>query len=274
MNGRGVLGRRALVSFLTVGVVALAGLAGTGVPGAAASASSWCEGIGGSWNGRYCHTSVRSDRNALRDIKIAIPNEVIDDPAMGPTVRDYLGTLVENWRAAGKRMAADSFGEATYQILRHPGVLSLVYRETYHADGPDFNNAYRTFTFDTSSGARLQLADLTRPGVDPLAAIPPLAHPYVVAALDAAQPPHPSSSYPFVANRWTPDMVYSGGYRAWALTSDELIIYMPDYPVARDSPIDFTPGVMQWSMDGGTVQVHVPLDALAPVLRSEFGGAP
>jgi hypothetical protein len=30
---------------------------------------------------------------------------------------------------------------------------------------------------------------------------------------------------------------------------------------------------MQWAMDGGTVQAHIPLAALAPVLRPEFGGA-
>lgn len=67
--------------------------------------------------------------------------------------------------------------------------------------------------------------------------------------------------------------MYSGGYKAWALTPDELILYMPDYPVGRDSPVDFTPGRMQWSMDGGTVQAHIPLSALAPVLQPQFGGA-
>ena len=42
----------------------------------------------------------------------------------------------------------DSFGETNYQIFRRGDTLSVVFRETYHADGPDFNNAYRTFTFD------------------------------------------------------------------------------------------------------------------------------
>ncbi|QFS89823.1 Mannan-binding protein [Mycobacterium sp. THAF192] len=243
-------------------------------PSASASATSFCGELGGTWNGRYCHTTVQSDRNALRDIKVAIPTELIDDPAVGPVLRDYLTTLVGNWRTVGKRMVADSFGEGNYQVFRHGDTLSLVYRETYHADGPDFNNAYRTFTFDMARGTRLQLADLMKPGVYPLTAIPPLAHPYIVAALDAAPPPHQPGSYPFVAERWTPDKVYSGGYKAWALTPDQLMIYMPDYPVGRDSPTDFTPGVMQWSMDGGTVQARIPLAALAPILRPEFGGTP
>ena len=241
---------------------------------ASASATSFCGELGGTWNGQYCHTTVQSDRNAVRDIKVAIPTELIDHPAVGPVLRDYLATLVGNWRTVGTRMVADSFGEGNYQVFRHGDALSLVYRETYHADGPDFNNAYRTFTFDMARGARLHLADLVKPGVDPLTAIPPLAHPYIVAALDAAPPPHQPGSYPFVAERWTPDKVYSGGYKAWALTPDQLMIYMPDYPVGRDSPTDFTPGVMQWSMDGGTVQARIPLAALAPILRPEFGGTP
>lgn len=183
---------------------------------------------------------MQHERNAVRDIKVAIPAELVDDPVAGPAVRHYLATLVESWRSVGVRMVADSFGEANYQIFRHGPAMSVVYRETYHADGPDFNNAYRTFTFDMSRGTELQLADLVKPGVDPLTAIPPLAHPFIVDALDAAPPPHQPGSYPFVSDRWTPDKVYSGGYKAWALTADELIIYMPDYPVARDSPTDFT----------------------------------
>ena len=47
---------------------------------------------------------------------------------------------------------------------------------------------------------------------------------------------------------------------------------MPDYPVSHDIPVNFTPGIMQWSMDGGTVQARIPLAALSPVLRPEYGG--
>ncbi|MFS0898393.1 mannan-binding protein [Mycolicibacterium litorale] len=241
-------------------------------PPASASAVAFCDELGGTWNGRYCHTAVESERKAVRDIRIAIPAELVDDPAVGPVVRDYLATLVDNWKTVGATMVADSYGEADYQIHRRGTVISAVFRETYHADGPDFNNAYRTFTFDMAAGTRLRLSDIVREGLDPLTAIPPLAQPFLVRALDAAPPPHQPGTYPFVADRWTPDKVYSGGYKAWALTPDELILYMPDYPVGRDSPTDFTPGVMQWSMDGGTVQAHIPLAALAPILRPEFGG--
>jgi Mannan-binding protein/Protein of unknown function (DUF3298) len=247
-------------------------LAAATFPAAAAahaSAPSFCGELGGDWDGQYCHTTVTSERNAVRDIKVALPGELIDNPTTSAVVRDYLHTLVNNWRNANAHMVADSYGEENFEILRHGSLLSAVFHEDYHADGPQPNNAYRTFTFDMASGRRLLLSDLTNS--DPLTAIPPLAQPFIQAALNQAPPPHDPGTYPFVVDRWTPDKVYSGAYKAWALTPDELILYMPDYPVAHDEPLNFTPGVMQWSMDGGAVQAHIPLSALAPVLRPGFG---
>jgi hypothetical protein len=237
---------------------------------ARASAPSFCGELGGDWDGQYCHTTVTSERNAVRDIKVALPGELIDNPTTSTVVRDYLRTLVSNWRNANSHMVADSYGEENYEIFRHGSLLSAVFHEDYHADGPPPNNAYRTFTFDMAGGRRLLLSDLTKS--DPLTAIPPLAQPFITTALNQAPPPHDPGTYPFVVDRWTPDKVYSGAYKAWALTPDELILYMPDYPVAHDEPLNFTPGVMQWSMDGGAVQAHIPLSALGPVLRPEFGG--
>ncbi len=263
---------RRLAALCTVVAVPVAAALLT-APSAHASAPSFCGEIGGQWDSRYCRTTVESVRKATRDIKIAIPGDLVDHPTTGPVIRDYLSTLMNNWRNAATDMVADSFGEGNHQVFRRGDVLSVVFRETYHADGPDFNNAYRTFTFDMANGRRLQLADLVKPGVDPLTEIPPLARPYIEQALDVAPPPHQPRTYPFIFERWTPDKVYSGAYKAWALNGDELVIYMPDYPVARDRPTDFTPGVMQWSMDGGTVQAHIPLSALAPILRPEYGGS-
>lgn len=235
-------------------------------PVASASALSLCDRMGGVWNGRSCHATVRSERNAVREIDIAIPAE-IDDPAFAGVLTDYLTTLMNNWRSVGAHMAADSWGAANVEAFQHGSLRTLVFHEDYHADGPFFNNAYRTFTADLASGRPVRLTDL----VDP-AAIPAVADPYIQAALDQAPPPHDPGTYPFVADRWTPDKVYSGGYQAWALTSDELILYMPDYPVARDTPIDFTPATPLWSMDGGTVQARIPLAALGPILRAAAYG--
>jgi hypothetical protein len=108
---------------------------------------------------------------------------------------------------------------AVFQLLtrvrRHANLLSAVFHEDYHADGPRRYNAYRTFTFDMASGRRLQLSDLTTS--NPLTAIPPLAQPFIETALNQAPPPHDPGTYPFLVDRWTPDKVYSGAYEAWAL---------------------------------------------------------
>jgi Mannan-binding protein/Protein of unknown function (DUF3298) len=253
-----------------IGSLAVASL--IAAPVADASAPDFCSSLGADWDGQYCHTSVLSERKAVRDIKVAVPGDLVDNPVTGPTIRDYLTQLVNNWRSVGVHMVADSFGEENFQILGRGDVLSVVFHEDYHADGPQPNNAFRTFTWDMGRGVRLSLADLVKPGVEPLGGIASLGQPFLEDALNQAPPQHQPGTYPFVLDRWGPDKVYSGGYKAWALAGDELILYMPDYPVGHDTPINSTPGIMQWSMDGGTVQAHVPLAALSSVLRPQFGG--
>ncbi len=245
------------------------------LPDADASVPSFCADIGGNWDGAYCHATVESERKATRDIKMALPEGLVDNPA----IADYLRTLMNNWKTAATQMAADSFAEEHFETFNHGGATTAVFHEIYsatygtdagtHPNAPVLNNAYRTFTF--GDGRQLQLADLLRPGTD-IGAISALGAEYIQQALDQAPPRHAPNTYPFMADRWTPDKVYSGAYKAWALTPDELILYMPDYPVGHDLPLDFTIGRMQWSMDGGTVQAHIPLAALSSVLRPEYGG--
>lgn len=113
---------------------------------------------------------MTSERNAVRDIKVAVPDDLVDNPTAGPVIRDYLRTLVNNWKTANGSMAADSYGEENFEVFRHGNLLSAVFHEDYHADGPKPNNAYRTFTFDMVGGRRVQLADLTTS--NPLTALP------------------------------------------------------------------------------------------------------
>jgi hypothetical protein len=259
------------IAHLVVGV-SVAAATVVSAPTARASAQSFCGELGGDFDGPYCHTVVTSVRKADRDIKVAIPGDLVDNPNTGRVIREYLRTLYTNWKAKGVDMVQDSWGEENFQQFNHGSAMSVVFHEGYHADGPRFNNAYRTFTFDLASGKQLQLADIVKPGMDPLTAIPPLAEPFITEALDRAAPAHQPGTYPFTADRWTPDKVYSGGYKAWALTPNELIIYMPDYPVAHDNPINYEPGMPVWSMDGGAVASHIPIGELAPVLRPGYGG--
>ena len=256
-----------------IGAAAIAVATGlSSAPAATASVESFCSGIGGGWDGAYCRTTVPSERKAVRDIKLALPGDLLDNPTTGPVLRDYLSTLMNNWRNAATKMAADSFGTEDFQIFQRGPLLSAVFHENYVARGPFPANAFRTFTFDMSQGRQVQLGDVVKPGMDPLAVLPPLVEPFLIQALDAAPPAHTPGEYPFRADRWTPDKVYSGAYRAWAITPEHLILYLPDYPVAHDTPIDYHPLTMQWSMDGGHVKVFVPIDAVAPVLRPEYGG--
>lgn len=174
---------------LSASVAAVAAAVATAVltaPPASASAQSFCGDLGGDWDGQYCHASVTSERKAVRDIKMALPGDLVENPTSGPAIREYLHTLMNNWRAKGASMVQDSWGEENFQVFSHGRALSVAFHEDYHADGPSFNNAYRTFTFDMASGRRLQLADITKPGVDPLTAIPPLAEPFIQEALDRA----------------------------------------------------------------------------------------
>ena len=213
----------------------------------------------------------------MRDIKVAVPDDLVDNPTTGPVIRDYLRTLVNNWKNANGSMAADSYGEENFEVFRHGNLLSAVFHEDYHADGPKPNNAYRTFTFDMAAGRRVQLADLTTS--NPLTAIPPLAQPFIETALNQAPPPHRPGHLPVhPSTAGPPTRSTPGAYKAWALTPDELILYMPDYPVAHDEPINFTPALMQWSMDGGTVQAHIPLCRAEPGtaarVRRKLAGSP
>lgn len=256
-------------SRLVAGALAVA-VTITTAPGSGASAPSFCSGLGGQWDGHYCSTDVHSERLATRYIRMAVPGDLVDHPTAGPPVRDYLSKLFDNWRTKGAAMVQDSFGNENYEIFQHGNALTVVFHEDYHGDGPYINNAYRTFTFDMAGGRQLQLADITKPGVDPLSTIPQLGEPYIVEALDRAFWEHRPGEYPFTPDRWTPDKVYSGGYRSWALTPDELILYLPDYPVSHDSPVQYNQ--WQWYMDGGNVQPRIPLAALSPILRPEFGG--
>jgi hypothetical protein len=250
------------------GVVVAAAATVLTAPFAGASAVSLCDQMGGQWNGQYCHASVPSDEKAVREINIAIPAEA-DNPVIGGAISNYLITLMNNWRTAGKNMYQNSRGDANFEVFHHGNIHTVVFHETYdnestgRFEGAAIQSGYRTFAFDSASGRQVQLADIIDPGQ-----VARLGAPFIQAALDEPRGwPHEPGQYPFTLDRWTPDKVYSGGYKAWALTPDELILYMPDYPVARDSGIDFTPGRYIWAFTGGDVQPHIPLSALGPALH-------
>jgi hypothetical protein len=177
-------------------------------------------------------------------------------------------------RKTGTETPRDSSASADYQVYSGPGaVQSLIVHENFEPFGIQANNAYRSFVFDMAKGRRLAIADLFKPGVDPLQAIPPATAPVLSGALDAAAPPHAPNTYPFTVKEWEPGSDgpgYTGDYRAFGLSPDHLILYMPDAPMSRENPSPRDRFV--WSMDGGTVRIQVPLSSLAGSIRPEYGG--
>lgn len=261
--------RRSLAAVSAAAVLAL-----TGGPVASASADGFCADLGGSWDGGSCTAVIKSDREAEMLLSLRIPAELLDSPVMGPVLRDYYQRLFNGWRATGNTNVRDSSAYAGYDVFTGPGgVQSVIVHETYEPFGLQANNAFRAFVFDTAGGRRLLLRDLFRPGVDPFQAVAAAAAPVLPATLDAAAPPHAPGTYPFTVAEFQPDSGsagYSGDYKAFALTQDSLLLYMPDQPMPRGDPSPRDRLV--WSMDGGAVQVAVPLSSLAGSLKPEFGG--
>lgn len=259
-------------------LAALLTAAGTGLaaaPAATGSAPEFCDELAATWDGQRCTTLVISPRKAERYIAFDLPESLLDNPGSGPVVRDFYHRLMTGWRDSGAEAVRDSSAIAYAESFAGPGpVQSLVIHECLEPFGMQANNAYRTFVFDMDQGHRLSLADLFRPGIDPMSVIPAAAAPVLPAALDAAAPPHAPNTYPFTVTEFQPGADgpgYTGNYRAFALSPDALILYLPDAPMLRENPRPTDRLV--WSMDGGAVVVRVPLTALSASLRPEYGGS-
>lgn len=246
----------------------------TTMPTANASVTDFCGELGGAWDGTTCTAVVVSNRKAEMLLSLGLPQEFVDNPAVGPIVKDFYRKLAAGWRKTGTETPRDSSARSVYEIYPGPGqVKSLIVHETYEPFGMQGNNAYRTFVFDMGSGRRLALADLFKPGVDAVAAVSSAAAPLLPDALAAAQPPHAPETYPFTLQEWQPGpdgAGYSGDYRGFGLAQDALVLYMPDEPLQRENPSP--QDRLVWSMDGGTVILRVPLAALAGSLRPAYGG--
>lgn len=243
-------------------------------PAAVASAPGFCDELQAKWDGQRCTTLVFSPRKAERYIAFDLPEAMLDNVTAGPAVRDFYRRLMSGWRSSGAEALRDSSAIAYYEAFPGPGsVQSLVVHECLEPFGMQANNAYRTFVFDMATGRRLALGDLFKPGVDPITVIAGAAAPVLPAALDAAAPPHAPNTYPFTVEEFAPSARgsgYTGDYRAFALTPDQLVLYLPDAPLLRENPQPADRFV--WSMDGGAVVARVPLTSLSPALRPEYGG--
>lgn len=246
-----------------------------GAPIAQASGSGQlCSELAATWDGARCTTLITSPRKAEMFISLELPEPFLDDETSGPVLRDYYHRLMAGWRSTASTTPRDSSASSDFRTYSGPGaVRSLIVHENFEPFGIQANNAYRSFVFDMTTGRRLALADLFKPGVDPMTVIPPATEPVLPAVLDTASPPHAARTYPFTVEEWTPGPEgpgYTGSYRAFALSQADLVLYLPDAPMQRENPSPRDRFV--WSMDGGTITVAVPLSSLAESLRPEYGG--
>lgn len=239
---------------------------------APAGAESACTAVlGGNWDDQNgaCSSSLTSIRQAIMTLSVGIPHELIDDPTAGPLIRGYLRARVDDWRNTGEsRCAPTRPAWTTASIL-----TGRLRRWCSTSIGGQWETCKTTPTARSPSTSHRagdwNWLTFFKPGVDPLTALAPLARPYLQTALDQAQPPHDPGTYPFTPDNFEPQpdgSGYSSDYRAFAITPDELILYMPDAPMAHENP--WPRDRFLWSMDGNTVEAHIPLTALAPILRA------
>ncbi|EFV12253.2 hypothetical protein HMPREF9336_02872 [Segniliparus rugosus ATCC BAA-974] len=242
-------------------------------PSASASPDGFCAELGGSWNGAdaKCEMSftrqgtVSDATTGQHTVKITAqyPADLIDQPTAGPVLRQYLRDFSTDFGNSKNWLLAAAGSDITYRVYEHSAaVRSVVFRNAWYVQGAAHpNDELHTFTFDVAAGRQLGLADLLRPGLDPLVALPPLVRPSLQTELERINRINGVESSGLQAGDFEPKTAehpypHSDGYAAFALTKDELILMMPAY---RSGPVG-----------AGLVSPHVPLTALRSVLRPEY----
>ena len=208
-----------------------------------------CNDVHGAWDGKAGQCKSSNDVNGAHlEVTAAYPVDLVDNPPAGPVLTPFIR---EFFRDHGEKDGnGNGSANLTAQVYTHASSTKTVVFQTdyYFSSMPHPNSGITTFTFD--SNHQLQLGDLLCPGLDPLTAIPPIAHPLVQQALIGM----PFRVEQFEPNR--PEGDLADGYRAWALDGDDLILYMP----AGRGPGGISPGA---------VAPHIPLAQLAPILRAK-----
>jgi hypothetical protein len=208
-----------------------------------------CSDVHGVWDGKAGQCKLSTDVNGAHlEVTAAYPVDLVDSPPAGPVLTPFIRQFFRDHGEADDN--GNGSANLTSQVHTHtPSTKTVVFQTDYYFSSmPHPNAGITTFTFD--SNHQLQLADLLCPGVDPLTAIPPIAHPLVQQALNGS---------PFQVEQFEPDRPegdLADGYRAWALDGDDLILYMP----AGRGPGGISPGA---------VSPHIPLARLAPILRAK-----
>ena len=120
--------------------------------------------------------------------------------------------------------------EIRYEGKKAPHTLSYLY--TTHADthGAHPNTYFRTFTFDTKTGASLTLKDLFVPGTEYLSVVSVHARKQLVDSIAAREGVKASQVDVEYLNRGT--VPSSDNFQNWYLEGHTLILIFPPYQVA------------------------------------------
>jgi len=217
----------------------------------------FCAQLGGQWNtpARRCTLSGNAEHT---HVSVTYPIELLDDPTAGPALKTFVREFYHQHAESGgaAQSAAKSSATLKHTVFHHgPDITSVLFDGDWYVAGePHPNREYTAFTFDFFAGRQMQLSDLFCPGVDPVAALPPLVHDQIADQLDDDGPLTVASFEPGASGGSN----YSDNYRAWILDDDDLVVYLP---AARTGPVD-----------AGMVEARVPLTELQPHLHD--GGCP
>ena len=137
--------------------------------------------------------------------------------------------------------------DISYDTYASTHTLSYVFKLYEDTLGAHPNGYYKTFTFDSSSGAQLQLADLFTPGSNYLDTLSALTRASLNASLGEDAIPD------FINPGTTPD---AANFQNFALDGVDLVIIFPPYAVGPYSI--------------GPQTVRIPLSQLDTILNPEF----
>ena|ERR1700722_9670768 len=223
--------------------------------GTTATPNRLCAQVHGVWDAKAGQCKLNKDGadGVHVGVTASYPVDLVDNPPGGLILTPF----VQKFFADYGQTDTNGTGNAnlTSQVLTHGSFTKTVvfHSDWYFTSMPHPSAQISTFTFD--SNRQLQLADLLCPGVDPLKAIPPIAHPFVQQTL---------SGSPFQVEQFEPDHAegeLADSYQAWALDGDDLVLYMP----AERGPGGVSPG---------SIAPRIPLAQLAPFLREKGCSTP
>ncbi|OBC01980.1 hypothetical protein A5784_16360 [Mycobacterium sp. 852013-50091_SCH5140682] len=219
-----------------------------GSPSPGSASLTVCEDNAGSWDQTrdVCTRTATNAKHVDITLSAKYPDDLLDNPTAGPPLKDFLREFFTRFGHPDDDLIRNGRAELTYRSFEHtPDARSIVFTNVWDLGGAHPNDEITTFTFDLQNNKLLTLTDLFCDGIDPLAALPPLARPYVEATVGQdinITQDEPGQKYN-----------YADDYRAWYLDGPDLVLVMP---AARSGPAH----AGQW-------QPHIPLTQLHSILR-------